>query len=67
MIAVGATDQSDNRVWFSSTGPAVELAAPGVSITSTGLNGGYFPMNGTSVSCPMVSGTAALVCLSRIR
>ena len=61
VIAVGATDQNDNRAWFSSTGPAVELAAPGVSIKSTGLNGGYFVMSGTSVSCPMVSGTAALV------
>ena len=29
VIAVAATDRDDNRAWFSSTGPNVELAAPG--------------------------------------
>lgn len=35
VIAVGATDSSDNRASFSSTGSNVELAAPGVSVYST--------------------------------
>jgi subtilisin family serine protease len=35
VIAVAATDSSDNRASFSNTGPAVELAAPGVNIYST--------------------------------
>ncbi|MFW6117167.1 MAG: S8 family serine peptidase [Thermoproteota archaeon] len=60
VIAVAATDQNDKRARFSSTGPAVELAAPGVDITSTYLDG-YVIASGTSMACPHVSGTAALV------
>ena len=41
VIAVAATDSSDRRASFSSTGPAVELAAPGVGINSTLRGGGY--------------------------
>jgi subtilisin family serine protease len=36
---VGATDSNDNFASFSNYGPAVEMLAPGVSITSTWLNG----------------------------
>jgi subtilisin len=35
VIAVAATDQNNTRASFSSTGPTVELAAPGVGIPST--------------------------------
>ena len=35
VIAVAATDATDERATFSSTGPEVELAAPGVSVYST--------------------------------
>jgi len=35
VIAVAATDASDRRASFSSTGAQVELAAPGVSVLST--------------------------------
>jgi subtilisin family serine protease len=66
VIAVAATDDTDTRAWWSSTGPAVELAAPGVSILSTYLDAGYTTMSGTSMACPHVSGTAALVLASTI-
>jgi subtilisin len=65
VIAVAATDKNNKRaisqIWNSSTGPAVELAAPGVSIYSTWRNDTYAISNGTSMACPHVAGTAALV------
>lgn len=64
VIAVAATDQLDARPYWSSTGPAVEVAAPGVEILSTFNDGYYFVASGTSMASPHVAGTAALVIAS---
>ncbi|SDM03410.1 subtilisin [Halogranum gelatinilyticum] len=59
VVAVSATNSADDLAYFSNTGPSIELAAPGVSITSTTYDGGYGAKSGTSMAAPHVSGAAA--------
>ena len=61
VIAVGATDQTDQAPYWSSSGSQVELAAPRVDIKSTWLDGTYETLSGTSMACPHVTGTVALI------
>ncbi|HVQ00868.1 MAG TPA: S8 family peptidase [Candidatus Thermoplasmatota archaeon] len=60
VIAVGATDQSDQVCDFSNYGSKLELVAPGYQILSTVRNNQYDSYDGTSMACPHVSGVAAL-------
>lgn len=71
IISIAATDSSDNRADFSQVNDQVDLAAPGVQVLSTlpqnncvicqGDTSGYGFLDGTSMSCPHVSGVAALL------
>jgi subtilisin len=60
-MAVSATNRYDNLASFSSTGPQVEIAAPGADITSTYVGGGYASLSGTSMACPHVSGAGGML------
>ena len=61
VISVAATDQSDQRAWFSNFGKNVDVAAPGVNIYSTIPDNTYGFKNGTSMAAPHVAGLAALI------
>ncbi len=73
VIAVAAVDQAGRRATFSSVGPSADgrikpdVAAQGVTVITAQPHtaSGYAGLNGTSFSCPLTAGVAALVLQAR--
>lgn len=62
MMTVAALDSEGALAAYSNYGPVtVDIAAPGSGIYSTGANGQYVVMSGTSIATAFVSGAAALI------
>ena len=61
VIAVSATTSADTLASFSNYGNWIDISAPGASILTTKMGGGYGSRNGTSFSSPIAAGLAALI------
>ncbi len=61
VLSVGASNNSDRVTGFSNYGWAVDVYAPGQNILSTWHGNAYNALTGTSFSCPLTSGVAALI------
>ncbi|WP_327090901.1 S8 family peptidase [Nonomuraea sp. NBC_01738] len=59
-FAVAASDEDDQRLEDSDTGPCVDLYAPGDEVVSAWPSQGARKGRGTSVAAPFVAGVAAL-------
>ncbi|PKS12601.1 hypothetical protein jhhlp_000809 [Lomentospora prolificans] len=65
-LTVGAIDEDWNEAYFSNSGPTVDILAPGVMITSVGIDSptASLTLNGTSMATPHVTGLAVYLMIA---
>jgi thermitase len=62
VLSVAATDVMEKKASFSNFGSWVDVAAPGVSLSTVSTGGGYTAgFGGTSGACPHAAGLAGLL------
>ncbi len=65
VIGVAATDSNDAKASFSNYGSYIDVAAPGVSVYTCSMGGGYKTFSGTSAAAPHVAAVTALMISSK--
>lgn len=68
-LSVAATNNRDERSYYSNYGDYIDISAPGgemnvngeAGVASTYTDNGYMYLQGTSMACPHASGVAALI------
>ena len=60
MLAICLAFKDYSFAGFSNYGSVIDIAAPGVKINSTYLNGTYALKSGTNIASPFVTGGAAV-------
>lgn len=61
VVCVAASNGSDMKADFSNYGTWIDITAPGTSMLSTVPFGLYENFQGTSMSCPLAAGVAAML------
>ncbi|HRJ49433.1 MAG TPA: PA14 domain-containing protein, partial [Phycisphaerales bacterium] len=64
-IVVGASHSGEDRAGWSAYGKAVDVFAPGESILSSCIGGGWCYASGTSMATPVANGVCAMIWAAR--
>lgn len=61
MISVTATNNNDQRTFSAYGATTIDVGAPGESVRTTSIGGGYGNTSGTSFACPLTAGVIGLL------
>ncbi len=61
MVSVTATNDQDNRTFSAYGATTIDVGAPGASVFTTNIGGGYGSTSGTSFASPLTAGVIGLL------